>query len=49
MARKIFVLRAHSLVAKEKAKTLLSFGNDNQICIPFPVLDELEKLTHQYS
>lgn len=49
MAKKIFVLRAHSLVAKEKAKTLLSFGNDNQICIPFPVLDELEQLTHQYS
>lgn len=49
MAKKIFVLRTNSLVAKEKAKTLLSFGNDNQICIPFPVLDELEQLTHQYS
>lgn len=49
MAKKIFVLRTNSLVAKENAKTLLSFGNDNQICIPFPILDELEQLTHQYS
>ena len=49
MAKKIFVLRTNSLVAKENAKTLLSFGNDNQICIPFPILDELEKLTNQYS
>lgn len=49
MAKKIFLLRTNSLVSKENARTLLSFGNDNQICIPFPVLDELEQLTYQYS
>lgn len=49
MAKKHFVLRTNSLVAKEGIKTLLSFGNDNEVDIPFPIIDELEELTHQYS
>lgn len=49
MARKFFVLRTNSLVSREGYSTLLSFGNDNQIIIPFPVLDQLEKRTHEYS
>ena len=34
MAKKHFVLRTNSLVAKEGIKTLLSFDSDNQIDIP---------------
>lgn len=49
MAKKHFVLRTNSLVAKEGINTLLSFDSDNEVDIPFPVLDELEKLTHQYN
>ena len=49
MAKKFFVLRTNSLISKEGYSTLLSFGNDNQIVIPFPVLDELETWSHQYS
>ena len=49
MAKKHFVLRTNSLVAKEGIKTLLSFDSDNQIDIPMPILDELENLTHEYN
>lgn len=47
--KKYFVLRTNSLVAKEGIKTLLSFDNDNQVVIPFPILDELEKVAKEYN
>ena len=49
MAKKYFVLRTESLVSKEGIGTLLSFDTDNEVDIPFPVIDKLEQLTHQYS
>lgn len=47
MAKKIFVLRTNSLVSKEGST--LCFDSDNEVVIPFPVLDELEKLTQEFS
>ena len=49
MSKKHFIVRTNSLVAKEGINTLLSFDSDNEVDIPFPVLDELEKLTHQHN
>lgn len=47
MGRKIFILKAETLVAK--ANCTLCFDSDNDVVIPFPVLDELESLSHQYN
>jgi len=47
MAKKIFILKAQSLVSKENCT--LCFDIDNEIIIPFPVLDELENISHQYT
>ena len=47
MAKKIFILRTNSLVSSENST--LRFDGDNEIVIPFPIIDELEKLTHSYT
>lgn len=47
MAKKIFVLRTHSLVSKENST--LCFDSDNEVVIPFPILDELEKISQEFS
>ena len=47
MAKKIFILRTNSLVSSENST--LRFDGDNEIVIPFPIIDELEKLTHGYT
>lgn len=47
MSKKIFVLRAHSLVAKKNIT--LRFDSDNTIVIPFYVLDELKDIAKEYS
>ncbi len=47
MPKKIFVLRTNSLVSREDAT--LCFDADNEINIPFPVLDQLDKLSQEYT
>ena len=47
MSKKIFVLRTNSLVSREDAT--LCFDADNEINIPFPVLDQLDELSHEYT
>ena len=47
MAMKTFVLRTHSLLSS--SDSTLRFGNDNEIVIPFPVIDELEKISQNFS
>ena len=39
---KVFVLRTHALLSSRRST--LKFGDDNEIVIPFAVLDELREI-----
>lgn len=45
--KKIIIMGTKSLV--ERSDATLAYGNDNCIVIPFIILDELERLSHEYN